>query len=144
MSLLHVLLIAGHVLFAAAWIGMTSFLPRVARTAASGDLSVIELGQKMVAATTGAAVLFYGLAFANWMLGMQTGLRLQYNSWPYHTAISLGLALVVVQWFLVRGGWKSVERGGDARRLSAGVGIGSLVWLAMFVLMYVGRGIVGA
>ena len=144
MSLLHVLTIAGHVLFAAAWLGMTTFLPRVARIAASGDLSVIELGQKMVAATTGSAVLFYGLACANWVLGMQTGLRLQYNSWPYHTSISLGLVLVVVQLLLIRGGWKTVEQGGEAKRLSAGVGIGSLVWLAMFVLMYVGRGIVGA
>ena len=144
MSLLHLLTIAGHVLFAAAWIGMVSFLPRVARLAGSGNHSVIELGQKMVAATTGAAVLFYVLAFANWMLGMQTALRLQYNSWPYHTAITLGLVLVVVQVLLIRGGWKSVERGGDPKRLAAGVGIGSLVWIAMFVLMYVGRGVSGA
>ena len=144
MSLVHVLLIAGHVLFGAAWLGMTTFLPRVARGAATGNAALVEVGQKMVAATTGAAVLFYGLAFANWMVGMQGGLRLQYNAWPYHTAITLGLLLVLAQWFLIRGGWKAVERGGDAKRLSAGVGIGSLLWLAMFVLMYVGRGVVGA
>ena len=95
----------------------------------------------------GSAVLFYVFAMANWMLGMDLGFEAQYNAWPYHTALTLGLVLVGVQWGMIRPAWnKLVAGGGEAaqKRVAMGVGIGHLVWFILFVLMYLGRGVVGA
>ncbi len=141
MPLVHTLTIALHVLFAAAWFGMALALPALARAVVSGGTP----GSKTVNAMNGSVVLFYVFAFANWTLGMQMGFREQYNAWPYHASITLGLILVVVQLFVIRPSWNKLVAG-DAetgrKRLAMGTGIGHLVWLTIFVLMYVGRGVV--
>lgn len=144
MPLVHTFAIALHILFAAAWFGLALALPALARAATSGGAPG---GEKVISAMNGSIVLFYVFAMANWMIGMQLGFEIQYNAWPYHTALTLGLILVAVQWLIIRPGWKSlvsgdVEKG--RKRLAMGTGIGHLVWLILFVLMYIGRGVVGA
>ncbi|MEM1055033.1 MAG: hypothetical protein AAGI52_05865 [Bacteroidota bacterium] len=144
MALLHTLTIALHVLFAAAWFGMALALPALGRAALAGSAPGSE---KLLTAMNGSAVLFYVFAFSNWVLGMQIGFELQYNAWPYHTSMTLGLTLVGVQLFLIRPSWKKLVSGGGEpakKRLAMGVGIGHTVWLLLFVLMYLGRGVVGA
>ena len=146
MALVHTLTIALHVLFAASWFGLALALPALARAQASGGAPG---GGRVLTMMNGAVVLFYVFAVANWTLGMQLGFRAQYNAWPYHTSISLGLALVVVQFLLIRTGWNRLTNGTDAaevaagrKRLGMGIGIGHAVWLGIFVLMYVGRGVI--
>ena len=147
LPLVHTVVLALHVLFAAAWFGMAAAVPSLARSAMRPGAAE---GGKVMASMTGSVVLFYVFAVANWMLGMQLGFEAQYNTWPYHTALTLGLVLVGVQLLLIRTGWNKLVAGAGTpeaetgrKRLAAGLGIGNLVWLALFVLMYVGRGIVG-
>ena len=144
MGLIHTITIAFHVLFAAAWFGMGIGLLPLSRARLAGGPPE---GDKLMRAMNGSAVLFYVFAMANWTLGMQTGLRVQYNTWPYHTSLTLGLILVVVQFALIWRSWRKLVNGGGEpaqKRLAMGVGIGHLVWTILFVLMYVGRGIVAA
>ena len=148
MALLHTVSIALHILFAAAWFGMAAAVPALARAAASPGAAQ---GGSVMTAMNGSIVLFYAFAVLNWTLGLQLGFEAQYNTWPYHTSMTLGLVLVVVQLAVIRTGWNKLVNGAGTpeseagrRRLAMGIGIGHLVWLATFVLMYVGRGVVGA
>ena len=144
MYLLHTLTIALHVLFAAAWFGLGLALPALARAALAGGA---PQGDRVVTMMTGSVLLFYASAVLNWTLGMQLGYELQYNAWPYHTSLTLGLVLVAVQLLLIRPGWKTLTSGAEhaergRKRIAAGIGIGHLTWLVIFALMYVGRGVV--
>ena len=146
MSLVHTVAIALHILFAAAWFGLGLALPTLSRAALAGGASG---GERVVAMMNGSVLLFYGFAVLNWVLGMQLGFELQYNAWPYHTALTLGLVLVAVQLLLIRTGWNTLASGGEhaekgRKRIAMGIGIGHAVWLVLFVLMYIGRGVVGA
>ena len=142
MALLHTATIALHVLFAAAWFGLGLAIPSLVRAVQAG--APADTARKAITAMNGSIVLFYAFAFSNWMIGMQGVLREQYNAWPYHTSITLGLVLVAVQFLLIWPGWKKLS-GPDPeagrKRIAMGTGIGHAVWLATFVLMYVGRGI---
>ena len=147
LPLVHTVVLALHVLFAAAWFGLGLALPSLARGAMSPGAAE---GGRVMASMNGSAVLFYLAAVANWTLGMQLGFEAQYNTWPYHTALTLGLVLVAVQFLLIRPGWNKLVNGagtpvGEAgrKRVAMGIGIGHAVWLALFVLMYVGRGVLG-
>ena len=147
LPLVHTVVLALHVLFAAAWFGMAAAVPALARAAASPGAAQ---GGKVMAAMNGSVVLFYVFAMANWVLGRRIGFEAQYDHWAYHTSLTLGLILVLIQLFVIRGGWSKLVNGAgtpDAesgrKRLSAGLGLGNLVWLALFVLMYVGRGVLG-
>ncbi len=144
MPTLHTFAIALHVLFAASWFGLALALPALARSSMSGGAPGAG---RVITMMNGSIVLFYAFAVLNWVLGMQIGFREQYNAWPYHTSITLGLILVLVQLFVIRPAWNRMS--GDAaateagrKRLAMGIGIGHGVWLVIFVLMYIGRGIV--
>ena len=141
----HTVAIALHILFAAAWFGLGLALPALARAQTSGGAPGAG---RVVTMMNGSVVLFYVFAVLNWTLGMQLGFREQYNAWPYHTSITLGLVLVLVQWFVIRPAWNRMATASDAadtdagrKRLGMGIGIGHAVWLGIFVLMYVGRGV---
>ena len=144
MPYLHTLVLALHVLFAAAWFGLGLALPALARSVTSGgDPSSAD---KTLGAMNVSAVLFYAFAMANFILG--SGLGFQYG-WPYHFSLTLGLILVAVQFALIRPGWARFAQGGERaesgrKKMAMGLGIGHLVWLTMFVLMYFGRGAIGA
>lgn len=143
MALLHTVVLALHVLFAAAWFGLGLALPALSRSVLAG--ADPEAGRKVITAMNGSAVLFYVFAVANWTLGMQLGFEAQYNAWPYHTALTLGLVIVAVQLFLIRPGWNTLATNPEAgrKRIAMGTGIGHATWMALFVLMYVGRGVIG-
>lgn len=146
MALVHTIVLALHVLFAAAWFGLGLALPALSRSALSGGAPG---GERVVGAMTGSVLLFYAFAVLNWVLGMQLGFELQYNAWPYHTALTLGLVLVAVQLLLIRPGWSKLTASAETaeagrKRIAMGTGIGHLTWLVIFLLMYVGRGVVGA
>lgn len=140
MALLHTVSLALHVLFAAAWFGLGLALPAFARSAQAGN---VVGGGRVVSLMTVSVLLFYAFAVLNFVLG--SGIGFEYG-WPYHTSLSLGLVLVGVQLLLIRPGWNKLEaRGEDAeagrKRIAMGVGIGHLTWIVIFVLMYVGRGV---
>ena len=145
LPLVHTVVLALHVLFAAAWFGLGLAVPSLARGAMSPGAAV---GGRVMTMMNGSVVLFYASAVANWTLGMQLGYELQYNAWPYHTALTLGLVLVAVQFLLIRSGWNKLVNGAGTpvgesgrKRIAMGIGIGHAVWLAIFVLMYLGRGV---
>jgi hypothetical protein len=148
MYLLHTLTIALHVLFAAAWFGMAAAVPSLARSAMrTGNAE----GGKVMTAMNGSILLFYAFAVANWVLGRRLGFELQYDHWAYHTSLSLGLLLVAAQLVLIRGGWSRLAKAAGTpeaeagrKRLALGLGVGNLLWITIFILMYVGRGVVGA
>ena len=144
MALAHTIVLAAHVMFAAGWLGIALVLTRAARTVArSPDPAWIEATGRMVASATAMAALFYVFAVANFVLGSRVGFE---YGWPYHTSMTLGLLLLAAQVFIVRPAWKKVAAGdGDsAKRFALGIEIGKGLWLVMFVLMYVGRGVLGA
>ncbi|WP_420454373.1 hypothetical protein [Rubrivirga sp.] len=148
LPLVHTVAIAVHVLFGAAWFGLGLALPSLARGAMSPGAAE---GGKVVGAMSGSVVLFYAAAVLNWTLGMQLGFEAQYNTWPYHTALTLGLVLVAVQFALIRPGWARLVNGAGTpvgesgrKRIALGLGVGHAVWMIVFVLMYIGRGVVGA
>jgi hypothetical protein len=147
LPLIHTIVIALHVLFAAAWFGMAAAVPSLARSAMRPGAAE---GGKVIASMNGAIVLFYVFAIANWVLGRRLGFEIQYNHWAYHTSLTLGLLLVLVQLFLIRSGWNKLVAGAGTpeaesgrKRLAAGLGVGNLLWIALFILMYVGRGVIG-
>ena len=152
MALVHTVVLALHVLFAASWFGLGLALPALSRAALAGGAAGRPAddvnGERVVTMMTGSVLLFYAFAVLNWTLGMQLGYELQYNAWPYHVSLTLGLVLVAVQLLLIRPGWKKLAAGPDTaetgrKRIAMGIGIGHLTWLVIFVLMYVGRGVVG-
>ncbi len=147
LPLIHTIVIALHVLFAAVWFGMAAAVPSLARSAMRPGTAE---GGKVIASMNGAIVLFYVFAIANWVLGRRLGFEIQYNHWAYHTSLTLGLLLVLVQLFLIRSGWNKLVAGAGTpeaesgrKRLAAGLGVGNLLWIALFILMYVGRGVIG-
>lgn len=140
MALLHTVSIALHVLFAAAWFGLGLALPALARAAQAGG---VPNGGRVIAMMTGSVLLFYAFAVLNFVLGISIGFE---YGWPYHTSLTLGLVLVAVHLLLIRPGWTKLEAGGEdaekgRKRISMGVGIGHLTWIVIFILMYVGRGV---
>ena len=144
---LHTVVLAVHVLFAAAWFGLSLSLPSLSRAAQKAGAAE---GGPVMASMNGSIVLFYLAAVANWVLGRRLGFEAQYDHWAYHTSLTLGLILVAVHFLLIRPGWNRLVRGAGTpaaesgrKRLSMGLGIGHLVWLTIFVLMYLGRGVLG-
>ena len=145
MALVHTVVIALHVLFAASWFGLGLALPALSRAALAGGAPG---GERVVTMMTASVLLFYAFAVLNWTLGMGLGYDVVYNAWPYHASLTLGLVLVAAQLLLVRPGWQKLTGGAETaeagrKRVMAGVGVGHLTWLVIFVLMYVGRGVIG-
>ena len=143
MALAHTVVLALHVLFAAAWFGLGLALPALSKSAVAGG--GFEAGRRVIASMNGSVALFYVFALANWMLGRRIGFEAQYNEWPYHAALTLGLILVLIQFFLIRPGWAALPTDAEAgrKKIAMGTGIGHAVWVLTFVLMYVGRGVIG-
>lgn len=147
LPLVHTVVLALHVLFAAAWFGMAAAVPSLARGAMRPGAAE---GGRVIGAMNASAVLFYAAAVANWTLGMQLGFEAQYNAWPYHVSMTLGLVLVGTQLLFIRTGWNKLVAGAGTpeaevgrKRLAIGLGVGNLTWIALFILMYLGRGVIG-
>ena len=143
MPLLHTASIALHVLFAAAWFGLGLALPALTRSALAGGAPG---GDRVVTSMTVSILLFYAFSVLNFVLGTSVGFE---YGWPYHTALTLGLVLVAIQFLLIRPGWNKLTADGESaesgrKRIQMGLGIGHLVWVVLLILMYVGRGALGA
>lgn len=143
-AFLHVLTIFLHVAFAAAWFGLALSLPALTRGVLSseGAAAAAQVGNRVMAMMGITIVLFYVFAVANFLLGGSV----RVYGWPYHTAITLGLLLVVLQFVLIRPTWRKLAAAAgspDAAvargRLGMATGIGHGLWLGILVLMYLHR-----
>ena len=149
--LLFVIALILHVACFAAWFGLGLGLTRQSRTVLAADPAV-----GVVLATDGARAvklmtLFVGLGYVFALIAFFTNpkfvsLGMAGYDWPYHTAITLGLLLVVVQFLLVRPGWNRLQAAVGApeaesarKRLAMGLGIGHALWLGLLVLMFWNR-----
>ena len=144
LAVLHVAVIAVHVVFGAAWFGLAIALSILSKEALRSESRGAASACLAVATSmSGASVMFYGFAVLNVVLGTRVG---AVYGWPYHAALGLGLLLLIVQFALVRPGAAALARhlgtplGHRGRvRLGAGLGLGQGAWFAMVVLMYVHR-----
>ncbi len=140
----HVLTLL-HIITAAAWFGMGLRLAAQARLV----LKLDRPAALALADDTGRTVRFMGFfivltlvfAFATFVVGSIGPVR--YGG-QYHTAMTLIVVLVAIQYFLVQPGWTklrgAVEAGTDAeafrKRVAMGVGMGHLLWFVLLVLMF--------
>ena len=145
MLFLKLVLILLHIITAAAWFGMGLRLAAQARLV----LKLDRPAALALADDTGRTVRFMGFfivltlvfAFATFVVGSIGPVR--YGG-QYHTAMTLIVVLVAIQYFLVQPGWKklrgAVEAGTDAeafrKRVAMGVGMGHLLWVVLLVLMF--------
>lgn len=140
MGTLHVILVILHILFAVGWMGFALRLSPLARRLTEVDgaarEALAEEGNAGVRNMTGAVVLFFVFAFANMMVGGG------FSGYPpvFHTAMLLGLILVLLQVLMIRPSWNRLAGGdGSARkRVVVGTEIGKTLWLVMLVLMFFG------
>ncbi len=145
MLLLKLVLTLLHIITAAAWFGMGLRLAAQARLV----LKLDRPAGLALADDTGRTVRFMGFfivltlvfGFATFVVGSIDAAR--YGG-QYHTAMTLIVVLVAIQYFLVQPGWKklrgAVEAGTDAeafrKRVAMGVGLGHLLWFVLLVLMF--------
>ncbi len=145
MLFLKLVLTLLHIITAAAWFGMGLRLAAQARLV----LKLDRPAALALADDTGRTVRFMGFfivltlvfAFATFVVGSIGPVR--YGG-QYHTAMTLIVVLVAIQYFLVQPGWKklrgAVEAGTDAeafrKRVAMGVGMGHLLWFVLLVLMF--------
>ena len=137
-----------HVTFFAAWFGLGLRLAGHARAALTADpvagAALVVQGERTVRLMTIFVVLGYAFALLAFFLNPTfINLGMAGYDWPYHTALTLGLLLVVVQVWLVRGGWARLratlgtpEADKARARVAMATGIGHALWLALIVLMF--------
>lgn len=128
-----------HIITAAGWFGLALGFGSIARRAAA------ETGAALVAEGTKSVKLmnvFAVLTFAFGLLAFLLGGGFAVYGPNFHTSLLLILILVVVQYAMIGAGWKLISgrtdngSSGKARkRVSAGIGIGHLIWLVVLILM---------
>lgn len=140
-----------HVTFFAAWFGLGLRLASQARGAVAAESSVgaalVEDGARTVRFMTIFVSLGFVFALITFFLNPRfISMGMAGYDWPYHSAITLGLILVVVQVWLVRGAWSRLRLTlgtPDAEKARARVamatGIGHALWLGLLVLMFWNR-----
>lgn len=133
------LLVLLHIITAAGWFGLAlSFGSLARRAAAEAGSALVDEGTKSVKLMNIFAVLTFVFGLLAFLLG---GGFAVYGP-NFHTSLLLILILVVVQYAMIGAGWRRIaERTGDGRpdaarkRVSAGIGIGHLIWLVVLILM---------
>ena len=139
--MLHVLLVIAHIVFASAWFGLAVALPVLSRAAATSPSEALTaVGTRVVQIMTASVILFYVLAVANFFVGGG------FSAYPptYHIALTLGLALVLIQVLVVQPTWIKLGAGdaealaASRKRLGMWVGIGHAIWFVILVLMFLG------
>ncbi len=137
--MLLVALVILHALFGIFWFGLSLRLQSQARLAVDASMPrdvIAQDGGRTVQAMTVASIVFYALAVGAFF----TGGGFSAYTPVYHTALLLGLALVLVQVLMIQPTWTRLG-GGEAsarKRLAMGLGIGHALWLILFVLMFFG------
>lgn len=147
LTLLYVFGIVLHLIFFAAWFGLALPLVGRARAALAAEPSAGTLllndGARTIRLMSIFVVLGYVLALVTFAARVLPDGGFAVYGWPYHTAITLGLVLVIVQFALIRPAWKGLQASlgsPDAdtarKRLAMGVGLGHTLWLVLVVLMF--------
>lgn len=139
MLLLKTIFVLLHIITAAAWFGLALSITRRARVVAAGGpgaAALAEEGARIVKLLGVFSVLTLVFAFVAFSVGIAAGGSGTYG-WPYHTALLLILALIGVQFGIIRPAWAALGRGeAAAGRVAMGVGIGHTLWLVILVLMF--------
>ncbi|NNF57384.1 MAG: hypothetical protein HKN04_04010 [Rhodothermaceae bacterium] len=146
--LLFYLAVLLHIVCFAAWFGLGLGLTRQSRTVLAAEPAVGVVLAAEGTRTIKLMTLFVALAYVFALVAFFTNpkfisLGMAGYEWPYHTALTLGLLLVVVQFLLVRPSWGRLQAAVGApeaeaarKRLAMGVGIGHTLWLVLLVLMF--------
>lgn len=149
--LLKWILVILHIITAAAWFGLGLRLTGQARSVLeeSGDAqrALADDGQQSVRLMNIFVVLTLVFSISAFVAG---GHFATYGP-VYHTALLLIVILTLVQLFVIRPGWASLQTEVDAAeintdtlesaksRVAIGTGVGHLLWLILLVLMFVNR-----
>jgi hypothetical protein len=137
MLLVKYIFVILHIITAAAWFGLALPLGRRARIIAAGGpeaAPLAEEGARVVRLLGIFSILTFVFSLAAFLVG---GGFAGYGP-QYHTSLLLIVALVGVQYGLIRPGWEAL-RVGDAsgkKRVAMGAGIGHTLWLVLLVLMF--------
>ena len=133
MLTLKALFVLLHIITAAGWFGLAIRIGRQARAAAAAGGSLVDDVTRSVKLMN----VFVLLTFLFGLGAIFTGGGFAAYTWPIHTAVTLILVLIAVQFLLVSRPWTKVTAGdaAAARQISMGVGIGHLLWLVLLVLM---------
>lgn len=134
-----VVLVLLHALVAIIWFAFSLRLQVQAGLAADASVprAAWEGGGRTVSLMTVFAVVYYALAVGAFF----TGGGFAAYSPVYHTALLLGLALVLVQVLMLQPAWSKLAAGDGAARkkVAMALGIAHALWLVQFVLMFFGR-----
>lgn len=144
---LHVTLVVLHVATAAAWFGLAIRLSGESRAVMNADSTVAPA--LAASATRGVrqmgTFLLLALAFALGAVFTNGGFETYSwaSWWNIHVSLVLLLLLIALHFLIVAPGWRRLAaQGGQPAapgvrgRLSAAVGVGHLIWLAILVLMF--------
>ena len=146
--LLFVIALILHVACFAAWFGLGLGLTRQSRTVLAAEPAVGVVlaaeGTRTIKLMTLFVVLGYVFALIAFFSNTRfVNVGMAAYDWPYHTALTLGLLLVVVHLLLVRPGWNRLQASvgvptaeAARKRLAMGLGIGHALWLTLLALMF--------
>lgn len=141
-----------HIITAAAWFGLGLRLAGRARTVLEIDrdaaASLANDGQRSVWLMN----IFIGLTFLFSVGAFIAGGHFETYGPAYHSAVTLIVILVLIQFFVIRPGWHTLSaavtstddvgpNADDAesarKRVAIGTGVGHLIWFVLLVLMFV-------
>ena len=147
MILLKYILVILHVITGAAWFGLGLRLAGKARMVTSSDASAARALADDTARSVYLMNVFILLTLVFSLAAFFVGGGFATYGPTYHTSLLLIVILTVVQFFVIRTGWNTlqtaVESDGDngiiesaRKRVAMGTGIGHLTWLVILVLMF--------
>jgi hypothetical protein len=151
MGLLLVLFIILHALTGAAWFGLGLRLPATARAILHRDRAA---AQALAAEGRRTAVwmnLFLVLTFVFSLVAFFAGGGFVRYGAPYHTSLMLIVFLLVAQFAAIHPAWRRIAAAvaqdpmptdslqAARKQLVIGAGVGHLLWLIIFVLMFWNR-----
>ena len=153
MILLKYVFVILHVITGAAWFGLGLRLAGKARMVTTSDVSVARALADDTARSVYLMNIFVVLTLlfsvgAFFAGGAAVGKNaFAFYGPTYHTSLLLMVILTVVQLFVIRTGWNTLQMAMDSgdsgefiesgrKRVAMGTGIGHLTWLVILVLMF--------
>lgn len=147
MLLLKNIFVVLHVITAAAWFGLGLRLAGKARMVTTSDGATARALADDTARSVYLMNVFVLLTLAFSLVAFFAGGGFAGYGPVYHTSLLLIVILTLVQFFVIRTGWNTlqaaVESDGEngiiesaRKRVAMGTGIGHLAWLVLLVLMF--------